>query len=106
MRIDFHPEAQAEVRAAAIWYDEREQGLGDRFVSEVASALVRIGEAPRSSPIWVESQAFRGPVRKASVRGFPYLIGFEVLQDRIFVLAVAHGKRRPLYWLPRSRRPV
>jgi hypothetical protein len=46
------------VRAAAIWYDEREQGLGDRFVSEVASALARIGEAPRSSPIWVESQAF------------------------------------------------
>lgn len=106
MRIDLHPEARAEVRAAAIWYDEREQGLGDRFVSEVASVLTRIGDAPRSSPIWVESEAFREPVRKASVRGFPYLIAFEVLRDTIFVLAVAHGKWRPLYWLPRPRRPV
>ena len=106
MQVELHPEALAEVRAAAIWYDERQPGLGDRFVSEVAEALARIAEAPAAYSIWVDSGAVRVAVRKASVAGFPYLIAFEILDNSVFVLAVAHGKRRPLYWVPRSRGPA
>ena len=103
MRVELHPEAQAEFRAAAIWYDERQLGLGDRFVAEVTSTLGRVSESPQSCAAWTGSG---GSFRKASVQGFPYLVAFEVIDDTVFVLAVAHGKRRPMYWLPRSRGPV
>ena len=103
MRVELHPETQAEFRAAAIWYDERQPGLGERFVSEVTSALARLSEAPRSCTVWVDSRAVPVAVRKASVHGFPYVIAFEAIDDRVFVLAIAHEKRRPMYWLPRFR---
>ncbi|RLT05905.1 MAG: type II toxin-antitoxin system RelE/ParE family toxin, partial [Planctomycetota bacterium] len=32
---------------------------------------------------------------------FPYKIIFEMIQNEVVVLAVAHGSRRPNYWLKR-----
>lgn len=46
MRLDFHPEAVAELRAAAFWYDERRAGLGDVFIEEVN----RLGRQIAGSP--------------------------------------------------------
>ena len=34
MRLELHPEARAELRSAALWYDERRSGLGDEFLAE------------------------------------------------------------------------
>ena len=36
MRFELHPEARAELRSAALWYDERRSGLGDEFIAEVS----------------------------------------------------------------------
>jgi hypothetical protein len=33
---------------------------------------------------------------------FPYVIAFEKHEHHVLVLAVAHTKRRPLYWLTRT----
>ncbi len=43
-----------------------------------------------------------GPVRKAVMHRFPYVVAFEVHADHVLVLAIAHGKRRPLHWLARG----
>ncbi|WP_438003302.1 hypothetical protein WME89_30960 [Sorangium sp. So ce321] len=51
MRVELHPEARAELRAAAIWYDEKRPGLGDEFITEVSSMLDKVGEAPTSFQI-------------------------------------------------------
>jgi hypothetical protein len=42
------------------------------------------------------------PVHKAIIKRFPYLVAFEVHPDHALVLAIAHAKRRPLYWLARA----
>jgi hypothetical protein len=42
-------------------------------------------------------------IRKATIHRFPYLIAFESHEQHVLVLAVAHAKRRPLYWLTRAR---
>jgi hypothetical protein len=56
--------------------------------------------------VWPGTARAAVPIRKAVLEQFPYLIAFEVDADRVLVLAVAHAKRRPLYWLARtSRRP-
>lgn len=34
MRVEFHPEALAEFRAAAEYYEQQQTGLGERFEYE------------------------------------------------------------------------
>ena len=41
MRVELHPEAQAELRTAAVWYDEQRPGLGDELVDEVTTLLAK-----------------------------------------------------------------
>ena len=38
----------------------------------------------------------------AIVLRFPYLIAFERRSGAVVVLAIAHAKRQPLYWLTRA----
>jgi toxin ParE1/3/4 len=102
VRLELHPEAQAELRSAALWYDERRPGLGDEFIAEVSATLDRIGDAPESYPPWPPTRAADRVIRKAIIQRFPYVIAFEAHDRHLLVLAVAHSKRRPLYWLRRS----
>jgi plasmid stabilization system protein ParE len=106
VRVELHPEARAEVRAAALWYEERRPGLGERFVERVNEALRRLEEAPARYPVWPGTEVSAIPIHKAVLDQFPYLVAFELHTDSVLVLAVAHAKRRPLYWLARTiRRP-
>lgn len=102
MRVELHPEARAELRAAAIWYDERRPGLGDELIAEVSSVLDKIGEVPASFQIWPGISPTPLSIRRAVVNRFPYIIAFEVHSEHTLVLAIAHAKRRPLYWLTRA----
>ena len=102
MRVELHPEARTELRAAALWYEERRAGLGDESVSEISTLLARIGKAAESYPRWPGTDRAPAIVRKATLRRFPYLVAFEIHAADALVLAVAHAKRRPLYWLARA----
>ena len=103
MRLELHPEARAELRSAALWYDERRTGLGDEFILETSAALDRIGDAPESHPAWTGTRTAGSLIRKATIQRFPYVIAFEKHDQHLLVLAVAHVKRRPLYWLTRAK---
>ena len=102
MRLELHPEARAELRSAALWYDEQRPGLGDRFIAQVAVALERVSDAPESYPAWPGTRVEDPVIRKATVQRFPYVIAFEQHERHSLVLAIAHAKRRPLYWLTRT----
>ena len=101
MRLELHPEARAELRSAAL-YDEQRSGLGDEFLAEVSATLDRIGGTPGSCPAWPRTRAAGPLIRKATIQRFPYVIAFEKHEQHVLVLAVAHAKRRPLYWLTRT----
>lgn len=102
MRVELHPEARAELRDAALWYDEQRPGLGDELMAAVSSMLWRIRELPASFPVWPGTSAAPNTIRRAVVSRFPYVIAFEMHAEYALVLAVAHAKRRPLYWLTRA----
>jgi plasmid stabilization system protein ParE len=102
VRLELHPEARAELRSPALWYDERRSGLGDEFIAEVSAALDRIRGAPESCPAWPGTRTEGPLIRKATIQRFPYVIAFEKHERHVLVLAVAHAKRRPLYWLTRT----
>ena len=97
LRIRIHPEAEAELANAALWYESKRAGLGADFVAEIDEALEQIAEAPMNFPTWREAR----PFRRLVVRRFPYLVFFTVSDDVIQILAFAHAKRRPGYWKDR-----
>lgn len=90
-------EALAELQEAAAWYDRRRPGLGFELVEAIEQTLARVIELPESFPRILERPA----VRRALVQRFPYAVVFSVRADTIHVLAYAHAKRRPLYWIDR-----
>jgi plasmid stabilization system protein ParE len=102
VRLELHPEARAELRSAALWYEERRSGLGDEFVAEVSAAFDRIADGPESYPEWPRTRAAGPVIHKAPIHRFPYVIAFERREQHVLVLAVAHARRRPLYWLTRA----
>lgn len=104
MQVELLREALTELHAARLWYGEQRTGLGEEFFHETLDALTRIGESPEAYPRWPGTESFRFIVRKAPVRRFPYRLAFETRADRVVVVAVAHAKRRPLYWVGRESR--
>ena len=97
------PEAQAELRSAALWYEERRPGLGDEFVSlRFRLPSIESATPPESYSAWPGTGAEGPLIRKATIQRFPYVIAFEKHEQHVLVLAVAHARRRPLYWLTRT----
>jgi len=49
--VFFHPEADAELVAAAVYYEGQQEELGKRFLSSVEDSLARIRINPRLYPV-------------------------------------------------------
>jgi plasmid stabilization system protein ParE len=96
--VEFHPEALSEAEAAVAWYGERSLRAGEAFVSDLERGVAAISEAPHRWP------RFEAGCRRFPLRRLPYLLIYREKPSSIEVLAVAHGRRRPGYWRPRSHR--
>lgn len=92
-----HREAESELDEAIAHYETQRPGLGIELLSEVEQAIGRIQEHPRMFARY----GSRG-LRKCPIRRFPYTIFYRELEDRIWIAAVAHQKRRPGYWARRK----
>jgi hypothetical protein len=93
----FEAEARDELFAAATWYDEQREGLGEELLEAVDTVLERVAEAPHSFP----KDRFDDRARRASVPRFPFAVVFVVHDNRVRVVAFAHAKRLPGYWTKR-----
>jgi toxin ParE1/3/4 len=100
--LRLHQLAGEEIREAAAWYDERSAGLGARFVDPVGEAFELL-EANPGQFGQLETLSSELPIRRVLLRGFPFLIVFELFDAEIFAYAVAHASRRPNYWRRRKR---
>ena len=90
--------AQAEIRAAALWYESKRTGLGIDFIAVVDEALSMIGKKPLSCPLWRKDRDYR----RKNVRRFPYSVFFTLAAEGVTIVAVAHQRRRPGYWVGRT----
>ncbi len=92
MHVVSHPEAEQELEGAALWYEQRQPGLGDDFLDEFERTLRRIVAEPER---W---RKIRGDNRKLNFDRFPYAIVYSVRGDTLYIKAVMHPHRRPFYW--------
>ena len=95
-RAEYHTEAALEVDEAASYYESWVEGLGAEYVREVIRCVELIREFPG-----LGSQFEDSPFRHFVTRRFPFAIYYAELEDLIWIVAVAHGKRKPGYWRER-----
>lgn len=100
MRVRVVSIAQLEATEAAIWYDDRQAGLGDSFLEALQQGYRQISENGHNLPA-VESYDGNNDVRRLVMKHFPYAIIFAIMAEEAVVIAVTHTRRKPLYWSSR-----
>lgn len=88
-RLIIRPEAELDIESSALWYEEQQHGLGNRFVDGFNEVFARIIEHPLQFP------QLENGIRRALLRHFPYGIYFVPESNRIVILAVLHLRRHP-----------
>lgn len=98
-RVRIGAAARADVADASRWYDAQRSDLGLDFLRAIDRAIARIEAAPR---VGSRVPGVLDPdIRRVPVRRFPYHVVYIELTDRAQILAVAHQRRRPRYWIGR-----
>jgi plasmid stabilization system protein ParE len=77
------------------WYNERNPTAAEAFAREIRIAFDLIASAPAR---WPE---YEGSARRYLLSKFPYSVIYRVTASGVEIVAVAHHKRRPRYWLDR-----
>lgn len=88
-------EAEREFVESIAYYEGKEAGLGRRFAREVAEAvgwIAKYAELPR-----LRAKGYR----RRNLKAFPHYLVYVIRRDTIWIVAVAHGYRRPEFWLGR-----
>jgi toxin ParE1/3/4 len=98
--VRFARQAREELLEASRRYGRQRPELRVEFLAAVDEALDRVVRyAPHlGSPPGVDPAL---GVKRVFMRRFPYSVYFVELPTRIRILAVAHGRRLPLYWQDR-----
>lgn len=91
----FNPLAEQEYEAAVEEYAAGQRDVHLRFIATFEAALLQIRQFPGSGAL------ARGAIRSKVLSGFPYTIYYSVHISGLRILAVAHQRRQPFYWVRR-----
>jgi len=94
--------AELEYREATTWYRDRDPRVAERFVAEARRTLQLIETFPQIGGR--VSGVIDKDVRQMPIHTFPYHVVFVELPDRLEVVAFAHHRRRPAYFMNSLRR--
>lgn len=92
MKVIFASGVLEEASEAEAYYESKVDGLGEAFSSVLRSSIQGIKRYPH------RSRLFSREYRRFIVDRFPYGIIYRIEGDIIYILAIAHFKRRPFYW--------
>ena len=92
--------AALDLQQARDWFDQREEGLGDRFLASVEQTLERISKNAEQYQIALLD------LHRAPVRPFQYSVWYRVLPDESIVVAALSDRRDLSLARRRATRPV
>lgn len=84
--------ARAELLAEVAYYNNKELGLGSRFLADVEDATARALAYPLTGLPASEN------TRRMFLKDFPFALVYRPDENGIVVFALAHHSRRPKYW--------
>jgi hypothetical protein len=95
-QLRFHSGAHAEFRESALFQDTIYSPTGPGRPSLLRFQAVSVVAHPNAgSPLW-------GDFRRSLVRRFPFAVIYRAKDETVYVVAVAHQRRRPNYWRSRG----
>ena len=86
----------ADALGAFRFYEDRREGLGERFRDHLDIALGRIQTSPELTPIIYRD------LRRKLVERFPYAILYRVYPGLVYVIAIMHATQNPVIWKRRA----
>ena len=93
MTVEFLEEARRDLAGAIAYYNERQQGLGGKFLAEVRRSFNQINAFPDA---W---QQLAPGFRRCRLRKFPYgILYYRVDADNIKIVTIADLRRDSEYW--------
>ena len=96
MNYVFHPAAEAEHLESVAYLESKRPGLGALYLAEFEHVISLVCESPQRYR--VERQP---DVRHIGMTQFPYAVLYRESSEVVQILAVAHYRRRPSYWMGR-----
>jgi plasmid stabilization system protein ParE len=90
-----HPQAKTDLLSAGEYYERESWALAGRFAVEMDRLVREICTHPGIH------RTFRGETRRHFGSRFPYAVIYVEAPDYVLILAFAHFKRRPGYWVDR-----
>jgi len=90
-------DARRELIEARDYYDEQRRGYGERFIEAVEREFSLLLKFEK-----IGKPVGRG-VRSCAMTDWPYSIVYITRRDELFIVAIAHDRRRPGYWRSRLR---
>ena len=91
---EFHPEARRELAEELKYLTQIDQTLTPGFGLEIEAAITLIRTQP-------ELFRLRKNHRRINLQRFSFYLPFNVIDDTVFIYAIAHSARRPGYWKKR-----
>ena len=96
MNYFFHPAAEAEHLEIIAYYESKKPGLGASYLEEFELGMASICYMPNLFPVDKHPD-----IRRMNLNKFPFTVIYREFSGSIQVLALAHQRRRPQYWLGR-----
>jgi plasmid stabilization system protein ParE len=96
--LTFHQAARRERTEAKRYYGSDSPAAAVRFDDELNRTLSLLDRHPEAGVFVLDL-----PVRSLALRDFPYSVIYRYVDETVYVLAIAHHKRQPGYWLDRTR---
>ena len=93
-------EAEVELWASVRYYEARSPGLGLDFETQVEASVGALRDFPERWPLRPDG------TRRCLTSRFPYVVVYHYSRDHVWVIAIAHCRRRPSYWANRIRKSV
>ncbi len=85
------PKARAELLNAWEWYEDRQEGLGNKFRNKIYQKIKQIVQTPERYPERKKS------FREAKIDVFPYLLIYKIAGNKsiIVIVSIFHTSRSP-----------
>ena len=95
MKIRLLKIAQQELDEAVEWYNQQVVGLGLEFLDEFDDSVKLVASFPEISKKILDD------IRRFLINRFPYGVIYGIDGDFIVIIAIAHFRRKPNYWIDR-----
>jgi toxin ParE1/3/4 len=92
----FHPEALEELIQTELYYAEISKELANDFYLEIETAIGFLRDFAEAG-----QKIHPDGIRKITLKRFPYQLIYVLEEQEIFILAVAHQRSQPAYWMYR-----